>query len=82
MGVNTNMLQGDGLAKGGSTDVVRAAGAVLEPEDVADVVAQAIAAETFLIAPHAEVLTFWQRKTTDYDRWIAGMRRLQARVVG
>jgi NAD(P)-dependent dehydrogenase (short-subunit alcohol dehydrogenase family) len=82
MGVNTNMLQGDGLSKGGSTDVVRAAGVVLEPDDVAQTVFEAITAETFLIAPHAEVLTFWQRKTTDYDRWIAGMRRLQARVVG
>jgi NAD(P)-dependent dehydrogenase (short-subunit alcohol dehydrogenase family) len=83
MGVNTNMLnQGDGLAGSGSSNVVRAAGAVLEPEEVADIVVQAIAAETFLIAPHPEVLTFWQRKTTDYDRWIAGMRRLQARVVG
>ena len=83
MGVNTNMLnQGDGLASSGSSDVVRAAGAVLEPDEVAEIVVQAIADETFLIAPHAEVLTFWQRKTTDYDRWIAGMRRLQARVVG
>ena len=83
MGVNTNMLnQGDGLAKSGSSDVVRAAGAVLEPAEVAEIVLAAINAETFLIAPHQEVLTFWQRKTTDYDRWIAGMRRLQARVVG
>jgi len=83
MGVNTNMLnQGDGLAENGSSDVVRAAGAVLEPEEVAEIVVRAIADETFLITPHAEVLTFWQRKTTDYDRWIAGMRRLQARVVG
>ena len=83
MGVNTNMLnQGDGLANNGSGDVVRAAGAVLEPEEVAEIVVRAITAETFLIAPHAEVLTFWQRKSADYDRWIAGMRRLQARVVG
>jgi hypothetical protein len=26
------------------------------------------------------VLTFFQRKASDYDRWLAGMRRLQARV--
>jgi hypothetical protein len=23
-----------------------------------------------------------QRKTGDYDRWLAGMRKLQARIVG
>ena len=34
----------------------------------------------FLILPHPEVLTFFQRKASDYDRWLAGMRRLQARV--
>ena len=41
----------------------------------------AIREERFLILPHPEVLTFFQRKTSDYDRWINGMRRLQARVV-
>jgi hypothetical protein len=30
--------------------------------------------------PHPEVLTFFQRKALDYERWLAGMRRLQARV--
>ena len=32
------------------------------------------------ILPHPEVLTFFQRKADDYDRWLAGMRRLQARL--
>jgi hypothetical protein len=41
-----------------------------------------IRAETFLILPHPEVLTYLQRKTSDYDRWLAGMRKLQARIVG
>ena len=36
--------------------------------------------ERFLILPHPEVLEFFQRKAADYDRWLAGMRRLQARV--
>ena len=40
---------------GGGTEVVRAAGVVLEPEQVADVVADAIAEERFLILPHPEV---------------------------
>ena len=34
--------------------------------------------EQFLILPHPEVLTYFQRKASDYDRWLAGMRRLQA----
>jgi hypothetical protein len=56
------------------------AGEVLEPDQVADAVLEAIEAERFLILPHPEVLTFFQRKSSDYDRWLAGMRRLQARV--
>lgn len=90
-GVNTNMLNGlkpdgtpiDGSGVGSSgTDVVRASGKVLEPEEVAEVVHAAIEAETFLILPHPEVLTYLQRKTGDYDRWLAGMRKLQARMAG
>ena len=80
-GVNTNMLRaGDDPAAGMSTSVVRAAGIVLEPHEVADVVVATIRAERFLILPHPEVLTFLQRKTGDYDRWLAGMRKLQARM--
>ncbi|CAB4879841.1 unannotated protein [freshwater metagenome] len=82
-GVNTNMLnQGDTPGAGGSSSVVRSAGVVLEPAEVADVVLSVINAETFLIAPHPEVLTYWGRKVSDYDRWLAGMRKLQARIVG
>ncbi len=82
-GVNTNMLrQGDEPGVGGSSSVVRSAGVVLEPAEVAEVVLLVIEAETFLIAPHPEVLTYWARKVADYDRWLAGMRKLQARVLG
>jgi NAD(P)-dependent dehydrogenase (short-subunit alcohol dehydrogenase family) len=82
-GVNTNMLNGGDL--GGDnvgSNVVKAAGRVLEPAEVADVVLAAIEAEQFLILPHAEVLTYVQRKAADHDRWLAGMRKLQARVIG
>jgi NAD(P)-dependent dehydrogenase (short-subunit alcohol dehydrogenase family) len=74
MGVRTAMLQGEEL----SHRVVKAAGEVLEPEEVADAVIAGIDAERFLILPHPEVLTFFQRKAMDYDRWLAGMRRLQS----
>jgi short-subunit dehydrogenase len=74
MGVRTAMTQGDELAH----RVVRSAGAMLEPAEVADVVLDAIDGERFLILPHPEVLTFFQRKAMGYDRWLAGMRRLQS----
>jgi NAD(P)-dependent dehydrogenase (short-subunit alcohol dehydrogenase family) len=63
-----------------ATGVVASAGDMLEPEEVADVVVEGLRAERFLILPHPEVLTFFRRKADDYDRWLAGMRRLQARV--
>ena len=82
-GVNTNMLnQGDVPGAGASSSVVRSAGVVLEPAEVAEAVLSVIEAETFLVAPHPEVLTYWGRKVSDYDRWLAGMRKLQARVAG
>ena len=52
--------------------VVAAAGDMLEPEQVADIVVDALRAERFLILPHPEVLTFFQRKADDYDRWLSG----------
>lgn len=79
-GVNTKMLHAGDALGASSTNVVKASGVVLEPVDVAEVALAAIGAETFLILPHPEVLMFLQRKTGDYDRWLAGMRRLQARM--
>jgi NAD(P)-dependent dehydrogenase (short-subunit alcohol dehydrogenase family) len=81
-GVNTNMLKGTGdqsIVQMGAA-VVRSAGKVLEPAEVAEVAVQVIHDETFLILPHPEVLTYLQRKTGDVDRWLSGMRKLQARM--
>jgi NADP-dependent 3-hydroxy acid dehydrogenase YdfG len=77
-GVNTNMLNAD--IQGAGAAAVRAGGSVLEPEDVAEAVVTTIRNETFLVLPHPEVLTYAQRKISDYDRWLGGMRRLQARL--
>jgi len=52
----------------------------LEPEQVAEAVVKGLEAEQFLILPHPEVLEYMRRKTNDYDRWLRGMRRLQASV--
>lgn len=50
---------------------------MIEPEDAAECVIQALRDERFLVLPHPEVETYIQRKTSDYDRWLNGMRRLQ-----
>jgi hypothetical protein len=81
MGVNTNLLN----SPGGSDDplarlanrAVTAAGNVLEPADVADVVLDAIDDERFLILPHPAVLEMYRQKSADYDRWLKGMQRYQ-----
>jgi len=52
---------------------------MLEPDVVADAVVRGLATETFLILPHPQVMEYFRRKASDYDRWIAGMQRLQAR---
>jgi NAD(P)-dependent dehydrogenase (short-subunit alcohol dehydrogenase family) len=85
MGVDTPLLR-EGMAEGEEGQVaartVMAAGAVLTPGDVAQVVVEALADERFLVLPHPEVLDFFRHKGADYERWLAGMRRLQQRVRG
>jgi NAD(P)-dependent dehydrogenase (short-subunit alcohol dehydrogenase family) len=84
MGVDTDMLNAGLDAEDEATRlgarVVAGAGEVLAPEVVAEGVLEAIEAERFLILPHPEVLDFYRRKGADYDRWLRGMRRLQAAV--
>jgi NAD(P)-dependent dehydrogenase (short-subunit alcohol dehydrogenase family) len=53
---------------------------VLEPQAVADAVVDGLADEKFLILPHPEVEDYFQNKAGDYDRWIAGMQKLQRTV--
>jgi hypothetical protein len=47
---------------------------------VADVVVHGLADEHFLILPHPEVGEYFHRKADDYDRWLKGMRRMQAAI--
>jgi NAD(P)-dependent dehydrogenase (short-subunit alcohol dehydrogenase family) len=54
---------------------------VLGVEEVADAVVRGLEAESFLILPHPKVLTYMQRKSGDYDRWIGGMARLRDQVM-
>lgn len=53
---------------------------VIGPREVADAVMAGIEAERFLILPHPEVQKYRQYKS-DYDRWIAGMRRLRGNIL-
>jgi NAD(P)-dependent dehydrogenase (short-subunit alcohol dehydrogenase family) len=50
------------------------------PEQVADCAVAGLADERFLILPHPEVAEYFQRKASDYDRWLRGMRRLQLKT--
>jgi NAD(P)-dependent dehydrogenase (short-subunit alcohol dehydrogenase family) len=52
---------------------------MLTPEEVADAVVDGLAEDRFLILPHPEVAEYERRKAADRERWLAGMRRLQAR---
>jgi NAD(P)-dependent dehydrogenase (short-subunit alcohol dehydrogenase family) len=77
-GVRTPMTLADGEL---AVEVVRAMG-MLEPEDVADSVAEGLADDRFLILPHPEVATFEQRRAGDRERWLSGMQKLQASLSG
>jgi NAD(P)-dependent dehydrogenase (short-subunit alcohol dehydrogenase family) len=86
MGVNTNLLRAgaanaDEPMSAASSKAVTSAGAVLEPDQVAEVVMEALADERFLILPHENVLEMYRQKSSDYDRWLRGMRRYQSRLL-
>ena len=72
-GVDTNMLRA--IPKGpqsGDGD--------LTPEQVAQDALAGIEQETFVILPHPQVLGYMRKKTENYDRWIAGMAKIQAKM--
>jgi NAD(P)-dependent dehydrogenase (short-subunit alcohol dehydrogenase family) len=72
-GVRTDMLRG---AQG---EWFAAAGAV-EADHAADVIADGITKEEFLILTHPAVTTYFQGKAADYDQWLSRMRRLHAKT--
>ncbi|MDA1075988.1 MAG: SDR family NAD(P)-dependent oxidoreductase [Proteobacteria bacterium] len=55
---------------------------VLEADAVALACLDAMREERFLVLPHPEVETYFQRKANDYDRWLHGMRRFRDRLKG
>jgi NAD(P)-dependent dehydrogenase (short-subunit alcohol dehydrogenase family) len=72
-GVDTNMLRS--IPKGpqsGDGD--------LSPQRVAEDALKGIEQETFLILPHPQVIDYMRKKTENYDRWIGGMAKIQAKM--
>ena len=80
--VRTNILSNsDGPAVKRTAKANQAAqDGVLEPGDVADDCIAAIRNENFLVLPHKEVATYFERKANDYDRWLQGMRRFREKL--
>ena len=78
LGVATPMLLDPLQAGDSAAKAVAASGEIISPDEVADVVVDALAEERFLILPHAEVGRFWAQKASDPGRWLSGMRRLVA----
>ncbi|MYD44450.1 MAG: SDR family NAD(P)-dependent oxidoreductase [Gammaproteobacteria bacterium] len=75
LGVNTPMLGNRGSPFGQS-----AAGPIKEPEEVAGMVVEAIENERFLILTDEIAQTWMDRKNSDIERWLNGMRRLQRKI--
>ena len=76
LGVRTPML-GDVNTDSSASSAL---GPVKEPEEVAQQVIDAIAEERFLILTDPLAQTWMDRKNGDIERWLSGMRRLQARM--
>ncbi|MFN8497632.1 MAG: SDR family oxidoreductase [Anaerolineae bacterium] len=74
-GVRTRMLLGED-----GTQESFLLPTALTAEQVADAVVDGLAQEQFLILPHPEVATYFRHKADDYERWLRGMRRLNAEI--
>ncbi len=82
---------GDRAATGGGEDldhdevlalqVVREQG-IIEPADAARSALEALVHGRFLALPHPEVARYEANRAADHDRWIKGMRKLQALLDG
>jgi NAD(P)-dependent dehydrogenase (short-subunit alcohol dehydrogenase family) len=55
---------------------------MLAPQQVAEVLVQAMREERFLALPHPEVAEYMRAKAQDYERWLGGMQKLYAQHMG
>ncbi len=70
-GVDTRMMAA--VAGGGP----QGADGVISIEALCDSVMSGLESEQFLILPHPQVADYMQYKAANYDKWLAGMRRLR-----
>ncbi|MGH8269889.1 MAG: SDR family oxidoreductase, partial [Steroidobacteraceae bacterium] len=70
-GVRTDFLMPGVTAGHPAATAVAAAAPILEPADVAETVVGGLAAERFLILPHADVAGMHAGRAADPDAWIA-----------
>lgn len=75
LGVETPMLGGVD-----SAFVRLAAGTIRQPDEVAAMVVEAVGEERFLILTDPLAQKWIEQKAQDPERWLRGMRRLQARL--
>jgi NAD(P)-dependent dehydrogenase (short-subunit alcohol dehydrogenase family) len=78
IGVDEDTEVEDGSGGFGGNDM----DGILSTEYVADCILAAVQQEHFLVLPHPQVSTYFQRKADDHDRWISGMRRFRRRLAG
>lgn len=55
---------------------------ILSSEYVADCILGGIQDNRFLVLPHPQVTTYFQRKADDHGRWVSGMRRFRRKLIG
>lgn len=74
-GVRTAMLE-----SAGGQDAVASIDGILEPEQVAGIVWDALQDNRFLILPHPQVQDYYALRASNTDRWLGGMRKLKRRL--
>lgn len=71
MDEDNELKEGEGGFGGNDVD------GILSADYVADCILAGIQQERFLVLPHPQVTTYFQRKADDHNRWISGMRRFR-----
>ncbi|MDI2029793.1 SDR family oxidoreductase [Saccharopolyspora sp. TS4A08] len=74
-GVRTQLLEATG-----ETGQILMGATAIEATDVAEVVAEKLGGDEFLILPHPEVADYYALRAAQPERWQSGMRKLQRKV--
>ncbi|WP_312867516.1 SDR family oxidoreductase [Amycolatopsis pithecellobii] len=74
-GVRTDLL-----AEAGPAGQLLMGASTIEPDQVADLVLEALSDGRFLVLPHPEVADYYAARAGDTDRWLGGMNKLQRKI--